>query len=67
MDKIDISKVAVPEGYELVKITTPIDRKQQIIDLLKEIKEPTDQELIDYAKLMHPYYSLTDELNQLNG
>jgi len=55
----NIEKLTLPEGYELRKVKTKAER---IAELLKEKAElekngpPSDQELIEWGKMVHPYY-----------
>ena len=60
----------VPDGYEIYKVPTREERiAERIAKLeaeLKEIKKPTEAELIQEGKMMHPYFMYRDELEYLN-
>ena len=57
--------------YEEVPTTSPkrvlLNELSDQIDMLQTQKDalvnPTNQELIDFAKLVHPYFSTKDNLN----
>ena len=59
----------VPEHIELYLVPTPEERKQAEIEELEtqfnEMTEPTDEELIDEGKMVHPYYDLQQRINYL--
>ena len=55
----DKGEVQIPEGYQVVKVPTKAEELQawqKEIDDFKAEKEPTDSELIDFAKQFHDYY-----------
>jgi len=66
----------IPEGYEIYRV---IDEKQKRIDeinkqldIIYESVKPSDEELIEFGKMYHPYYDelmtkqmLEDELKTL--
>ena len=55
----DKGEVQIPEGYQVIKVPTKADELQawqKEIDDFKAEKEPTDAELIDFAKEYHDYY-----------
>jgi hypothetical protein len=66
---LDISKIKVPEGYkviidpELIEKERKAKEKKELEDRLAEMLEPTDKELIEYAKMFHPYYDFLRRLN----
>jgi len=80
-DKIRISKVAkglfrehggdlvIPDGYELYKVPTRREKIQARIKQLQQelgkMKKPTDQQLIQEGRMMHPFYMMSEELEYL--
>jgi hypothetical protein len=76
MDKIkikdlDVKKVVVPKGYKVIIDPELIEKErkeQELTELearMKDQVEPSDEELIEYAKMTHPYYMDLDLLNSL--
>ena len=65
----------VPDGFEIYRIPTKEEQMQPILDEIARIEamvEPTDEELIEWGKINHPYYHdrqmlifLRDELNSI--
>ena len=65
----------VPDGYEIYKTPTKEEQMQPILDEIARIEamvEPTDEELIEWGKINHPYYHdwqmlvfLRDEINSI--
>lgn len=77
-----IAQIEVPEGHEIVKDTEtgawvirPVESKADKIAAriatleteLAGMTEPTDQELIEEGKMMHPYYMVKEEIEMLKG
>ena len=64
-------QVLVPEGYELYKKESPIERVQKEIlrlqEELKRMKQPDDKELIELGKQHHPYYEILLIINDLKN
>ena len=64
--KDDISLLVLPEGYELRRVKTKAER---ITELLKEKAElekqglPSDKELIEWGKMLHPYYTELERID----
>lgn len=62
-------QVLVPEGYELYKKESPIERVQKEIlrlqEELKRMKQPDDKELIEVGKIYHSYYENQLRLEEL--
>ena len=62
----DINRLELPEGYRLVREKT---KTEKIADMKAEItrleveQEPSDAELIEFGKEMHPYYANRIELD----
>ncbi len=55
----------VPDGFEIYKVPTlqeKMDNVAKEIERIEALKEPTDKELIIWARESHPYY---DELYML--
>jgi len=69
-EAIEAGNVIVPEGYELVKKPDPkqaiLDEITQLESMLADIKEPSNEELIELGKMHHPYYDLQNRLQLLN-
>jgi len=65
----DGNYIVPAEGYEIKKIETRADRiTKRIAELEKELagmKEPTEKELIQEGRMMHPYFMYRDELDYL--
>jgi len=59
----------VPDGFEVYKTPTKAERLQaRLTEIEKELagmSVPDDKDLVDFARGMHPYYMLTDELGWL--
>ena len=59
----------VPEGYQIFKIESVEDRlSKRLLELEEQFKdyyEPTDDELIEEGRMMHPYYMLLGEINDI--
>jgi vacuolar-type H+-ATPase subunit I/STV1 len=63
----------IPKGYELYKVPTAEEVKSQRIaelkaqiDQIQLMPEPTDEELIQMGRMMHPYYQELMRLDMLN-
>ena len=63
----DISRIQVPEGYELVKKPDPrqsiMDEIARLETELAKMQPPTEEELIEVGKQYHEYYMLDNSLN----
>jgi len=49
----------VPEGFEIYRLPSKEDRiaeLQKEIDNINQMSEPSNDELIEIGKMMHPYY-----------
>lgn len=61
----------IPEGFEIYIKETAEDRKAaQIAELEKALEgmsEPSDAELIEEGRMMHPYFMMRDELDMLKN
>ena len=65
----------VPDGFEIYKTPTKEEQMQPILDEIARIEamvEPSNEELIEWGKINHPYYHdrqmlvfLRDELNSI--
>ena len=58
----------VPEGFEIYRIPTKQEKiaaLQAEIERLESTPEPTNEELITWAKETHPYYAEIGELEAL--
>ena len=56
----DINRLELPEGYRLVREKTKAERVKELEgerDKLLQSKPPDDKALIEFAKLVHPYYT----------
>lgn len=66
---LDVSKIKVPKGYkviidpELIEKERRTKEKTELQEMIKNTPEPTDEELLSYAKQWHPYYELKNKLN----
>jgi len=64
-------QVLVPEGYELYKKESPIERVQKEIlrlqEELKRMKQPDDKELIELGRMHHPYHEIISIINDLKN
>ena len=66
----DINRLELPEGYELRRIKT---KAEKIAELEAEIarlevergEEPNVKELIEFAKMMHPYYQTQMQIDKV--
>jgi len=68
-----LGEMIIPEGYELYKIPTAEEvRLQRIaelqaqIDQIQLMPEPSDQEYLEFGKMMHPYRTEKMRLEMLN-
>jgi len=63
--------LVLPPGYSLVREKTRLERIQERITRLEKdlqgIKEPSQEQLIQEGRMMHPFYMLSDELEYLNN
>ncbi len=60
----------VPEGFEIYRVPTTQEKiaaLQAEIERLESTPEPTDEELIQWAKETHPYYANIGELEALKS
>lgn len=68
---LDVKKIKVPEGYkviidpELIEQEKRDNERAELEARMKDQVEPSDEELIEYAKMTHPYYMDLDLLNSL--
>jgi len=49
----------VPEGFEIYRLPSKEDRIAELqmeIDNINKMSEPSNDELIEIGKMMHPYY-----------
>ena len=64
-------QVLVPEGYDLYKKESTIERAQKEIlrlqEELKRMKQPDDKELIELGRMHHPYYEIISIINDLKN
>jgi hypothetical protein len=69
---LDVARIKVPIGYkviidpELVEKERRENEKTELQKRLAEMGEPTNEELIEYAKIFHPYYAELRKLNELS-
>lgn len=71
-DKMEDGTLILPDTFELYIVPTAEDLKLERIAQLEaelaNIAEPTQEELIESGKMMHPYYIIMNELTMLyNG
>ena len=63
--------IIIPEGFEIYIKENPEDKRlKRIAELELELEgmtEPTDEELIEEGKMMHPYYMLVQELEYMKN
>lgn len=65
---LDVSKIKVPKGYkviidpELIEQERRNKEKVELEEIVKNTPEPSDEELIEYGKMFHPYYELKNRL-----
>lgn len=70
---LDVKKIKVPQGYkviidpELIEQERRNKEKLELEEKLASMSEPSNEELITYAKQFHPYYFELSRLQQLNG
>ena len=71
LQKDESGNYQIPEHIEIyIKEDPEVLKQERIIELeneLLQMDEPTDQELIEEGKMMHPYYMLEEELKRLKG
>jgi len=64
--KVQQGQIQIPDGYELYKVPTRKEKIQsrisQLTKDLEKMKEPSQQDLIEVGRMMHPYYSITEEI-----
>ena len=71
--KEELENINIPDGYVIVKDPELVEKeriagiKAEIEKRLSEMTIPTDEELIEYGKLSHPYYYQLKQLEELNG
>lgn len=68
---LKIENVIVPDGYKVI-IDPEVIEQERIDREIAELEEiiaitpfPTDDELIEFARLTHPYYENINKLNSL--
>jgi len=63
--------IIIPDGFEIyIKEDVEEKRKIEIKQLEEELarmKEPSDKELIEEGKLMHPYYVIKNDIEYLKN
>lgn len=58
--------IKIPEGYKLVKVVPKITIQQEIDTIELSLgEEPTDKELIEEGRMIHPYYHQKERLEEL--
>lgn len=57
----------VPNEYVIYRKDKPVDRVAELEIQLESMQEPTDAELIEMGRSMHPYYMLVQELEMLKN
>lgn len=69
----EIADIVVPDGYKLV-IDDSILIKERIEKEINDLEEiikhtpiPTDEELIEYGRMFHPYYESIRRLEDLKN
>jgi hypothetical protein len=68
---LDPTKIKVPEGYKVIIDPDVAEKERRAEELavlntrMKDEKEPSDEELISFAKMTHPYYMDLARLNDL--
>ena len=58
----------VPEGFEIYRVPTKAERIAEIeaeIARLEALPEPSDEELLAWAREHHPYYFRQQQINTL--
>jgi hypothetical protein len=56
---IEANQVELPDGYVFQKVKTKAERRAEIqerIDIIDEMIEPSEEALLDEARVNHPYY-----------
>ena len=61
----------VPEGFVIYRTETKPEKIEKLIDQINQIiiengDQPSDDELIQMGKSLHPYYLGLNRINQLN-
>ena len=63
--------VEVPEDIEIYKVPTRLERlhaeRERLEKQLEGMKEPSDEELIEEGRMMHPYYFDKEELKRVEA
>ena len=64
-------QIIIPDGYELYKVPTRLERlhaeRERLEKQLEGMKEPPDEELIEEGRMMHPYYFDKEELKRVEA
>jgi len=69
-DDIKNNNVELPEGYRIAKYKTQKELNDELLVTIGNLEAendivPSDNELIDFAKLDHPYYRNLELIEQL--
>ena len=71
LEKDDNGNYIIPDGIKIYIEEDPEElNKKRIAELeieLESIVEPTEEELIEEGRMMHPYYVMTMELEMLKN
>ena len=68
---LDASKVQVPIGYKVIIDPELIEQEKkekelvQLEEIMKDIKEPSIEELVELGRIYHPYYHDLSRLEYL--
>ncbi len=60
----------VPEGFEIYRVPSKEDRiaeLQKEIDNINQMSEPSNEELLEIGKMMHPYFLEQQRIIMLIG
>ena len=62
-------QIIIPDGYELYKVPTRLERlhaeRERLEKELEGMKEPTREELIEEGRSLHTYYIVQNQLAQI--
>jgi len=69
-DDIEAGTVEMPDGYKIAKYKTKDELDAELLVQINNLEaglgtEPSTFELLDYAKLDHPYYQILEEIKRL--
>lgn len=72
IENLDTTKIIVPEGYKVIIDPEIVEKERkekeiaELEELITNTPKPSDEELIEYGRMFHPYYENLRRLNKLN-